>query len=99
MTTWNADMSAAPKDAEMVLVLIPTGDDECPYLLELAQWNDLNSDEERWDGIWRHMVGGFDGINDREPFAWALPPDVTDDLAALARKSAAAVPVSGEAVQ
>jgi hypothetical protein len=71
---YNSDMNAADKEAELLLV-IPTGDPECPLTVELGWWN---PDAGRWEGEWRFTVedGGAPSVlSAMDPIAWAaLPP-------------------------
>jgi hypothetical protein len=71
---YNPDMSAADKDAESLLLVVPTGNPEYPLGVELGRWDTA---DVRWEGEWRHVDGPISG---NDPIAWAAIPEIDDSL-------------------
>ena len=74
MPNYNADMDAADKEAEKLLLVIPTGEPDVPLTVQLGSWGSILG---RWEGDWRH---GASSISDKDPIAWATVPEIDAGL-------------------
>jgi hypothetical protein len=74
---YNPDMTAADKEAESLLLVVPTNDPLIPLTVELGRWD---QSDERWEGEWRYTDAGYD---DNDPIAWAGVPEIDAELLAL----------------
>ncbi len=72
MANYDTDMTAAPQDDELLL-LIPTGDEDEPFLIELGWWDETAGFGGAWVGAWREYD---DAVNEEDPVAWARMPEV-----------------------
>lgn len=70
---YNPDMSAADKEAESLLLVVPTGNSEHPLMVELGRWDE---NTEEWTGEWRHT----DEHEESDPIAWAAIPEIDPGL-------------------
>lgn len=69
-------MTAAPQGEELLL-LIPTGDEEEPFLVELGRWDETAGFGGAWVGAWREYD---DAVSEEDPIAWAAMPEVDDEI-------------------
>jgi hypothetical protein len=74
LTNYNPDMNTAPKEAESLLFVVPTGSQENPLIVEFGRWDD---DDQRWGGEWRHADTPY---ATHDPIAWAPVPEIDVDL-------------------
>lgn len=88
---YNPDMSAADKEADNLLLVIPTGDPDHPLMVEQGRWD---ADDQRWEGEWRHWCTDEThaqpvaaALND--PIAWAAIPEIDASLFQLVQPRAA----------
>jgi hypothetical protein len=77
---YTPDMTAADKEAESLLLVVPTGDAECPLTVELGRWD---AAEDRWEGEWRHtetLDRVPTALSQNDPIAWAEVPEIDAGL-------------------
>jgi hypothetical protein len=89
MANYNRDMTAAPHD-EWLLLLVPTGDPVEPLAIEIGWWEE---DERGFVGAWRYCDEGPGAYPASDPVAWCAVPDIDPELEAAYRT--AAVPALG----
>lgn len=78
---YNPDMSAADKESESLLFVVPTGDADTPLTIELGYWD---AAANRWTGEWRHTedpeTHELSMLAQNDPIAWAPVPEIDDSL-------------------
>ena len=70
---YSLDFAAAPLDEELIFI-VPTGDEENPYLVSTGHWDEENM---KWDGDWRAYDEPF---ANNDPVAWAYVPELDDEV-------------------
>jgi hypothetical protein len=73
---YNSNMAAPDKDADQLLLVVPTGDGTGYCTVEFGYWD---HQERRWTGEWRYTELA-DGVptaqSTRDPIGWAKVPEI-----------------------